>query len=598
MVDSRMGMFLIRTGKQSLRKLVSSLVYVGALSVLPAYALDLGALHVYSRAGEPLDAEIKLLEVEGLSSEQIKPRLAGVDDLAISGLDRNSYLSNVRFFVAIENNRSATLRLVSDEPIQQSYLSFLLEVKWPEGRLLREYTSLLEEGDSYQPVAEYPARISSGPQTVPSGSAVAGPSDVTPPKKDEAPVEIVSVEPVKPFKKVVTAPVVPPSPENRVVLKQPEPESQLEKDTEVLERSRPAERPTPVFVRDSERVYVREVEEAAAALEQSRKLKAVSSGQSISNASSRVESALPSAGENGHIAIAGQKTLWQIAEQNKPSEKYSTQQMMMALYDKNPSAFLNGDVNRLRSQGALVAPTPTEIERYGQTEALHKLRAKLHESSQLAKKEVKVASSHREVVVGPKETLWDIAVRYRSGPEVNTRQMMLALLRKNPHAFDGGNINRLLKGSVLQMPDASDLGQVSAEGASEEVRRQIAEWRQQEGLPSEARARNRAATEVAPVLPVQQPVKQAGFGGVPVSVEPSVPASESSVRSIKIGKQETLWTIAISHLPDNSVTTGEMIKAIMKKNPHAFINGNMNEMRVGATLDIPTLAEIKSLNAN
>ena len=120
MVDSRMGMFLIRTGKQSLRKLVSSLVYVGALSVLPAYALDLGALHVYSRAGEPLDAEIKLLEVEGLSSEQIKPRLAGVDDLAISGLDRNSYLSNVRFFVAIENNRSATLRLVSDEPIQQS----------------------------------------------------------------------------------------------------------------------------------------------------------------------------------------------------------------------------------------------------------------------------------------------------------------------------------------------------------------------------------------------------------------------------------------------------------------------------------------------
>ena len=86
--------------------------------------------------------------------------------------------------------------------------------------------------------------------------------------------------------------------------------------------------------------------------------------------------------------------------------------------------------------------------------------------------------------VGNGETLWSIAGRLKSG-DMTVQQMMISLLRYNPEAFGGDNINRLKRGYVLRVPDADRVLEVSAQSALAQVRQQNGVWRElQEGSRS------------------------------------------------------------------------------------------------------------------
>ncbi|MFW5969276.1 MAG: FimV/HubP family polar landmark protein [Halofilum sp. (in: g-proteobacteria)] len=87
--------------------------------------------------------------------------------------------------------------------------------------------------------------------------------------------------------------------------------------------------------------------------------------------------------------------------------------------------------------------------------------------------------------VGDGDTLWSIANRLKSG-DMTTHQMMVALLRYNPDAFGGENVNRLKKGYVLRVPDSDRVLEVSAQRALAEVREQNGVWQKlKEGSSSE-----------------------------------------------------------------------------------------------------------------
>lgn len=75
------------------------------------------------------------------------------------------------------------------------------------------------------------------------------------------------------------------------------------------------------------------------------------------------------------------------------------------------------------------------------------------------------------------ETLWDIAERLKRD-EVTVQQMMLALLRYNPEAFEGDNINRLKQGYVLRVPEADEVRSIPAQQAIAQVRDQNGLWRE------------------------------------------------------------------------------------------------------------------------
>jgi len=80
--------------------------------------------------------------------------------------------------------------------------------------------------------------------------------------------------------------------------------------------------------------------------------------------------------------------------------------------------------------------------------------------------------------VAANETLYRIANRVRPD-SVSTNQAMMALLRANPQAFIGNNINRLREGANLKVPDRSAMSELSAREATRRVEEQIAAWRAQ-----------------------------------------------------------------------------------------------------------------------
>lgn len=126
------------------RKLVLAVAAATAFSSGLANALGLGDLAVKSSLNQPLEAEISLLEVRDLTSLEIKSQLASPEEFSRAGVDRQFFLTGLKFTPVINANGKSVIRVTSAKPVKEPYLNFLVEILWPNGRLLREYTVLLD----------------------------------------------------------------------------------------------------------------------------------------------------------------------------------------------------------------------------------------------------------------------------------------------------------------------------------------------------------------------------------------------------------------------------------------------------------------------
>jgi len=127
-----------------LRKLALSMAVAGAIASSQANALGLGDIRIKSALNEPLNAEIQLSQVRDLNPLQIRPRMAGQDEFALAGISQQRALNGVRFQVKVNPNGTGVIELTSQAPVKEPFLNFLVEVNWPSGRLVREYTVLLD----------------------------------------------------------------------------------------------------------------------------------------------------------------------------------------------------------------------------------------------------------------------------------------------------------------------------------------------------------------------------------------------------------------------------------------------------------------------
>ncbi|WP_226665014.1 FimV/HubP family polar landmark protein [Microbulbifer aggregans] len=125
------------------QKLALAVGLVSALGGNGALALGLGEIKLNSTLNQPLNAEIKLLQTRGLGDSEIKVRLASEEDFDRAGVDRAYLLSELRFEVDYSGN-APVIRISSRAPIREPFLNFLVETRWPSGRLLREYTLLMD----------------------------------------------------------------------------------------------------------------------------------------------------------------------------------------------------------------------------------------------------------------------------------------------------------------------------------------------------------------------------------------------------------------------------------------------------------------------
>jgi len=149
------------------RRLALSIAVSSALLASQASALGLGELNVKSALNEPLQAEIQLLQVRDLKASDIRPRLADDDAFSLAGLSRSGVLSSVDFDVELNAQGGAKVVISSDTPVREPFISFLMEVNWPNGRLVREYTLLLD------PPLFVESGVQSTPLVVPSAAGTA-----------------------------------------------------------------------------------------------------------------------------------------------------------------------------------------------------------------------------------------------------------------------------------------------------------------------------------------------------------------------------------------------------------------------------------------
>ncbi|MFZ5655378.1 MAG: FimV/HubP family polar landmark protein [Pseudomonadota bacterium] len=126
------------------RKLKWSLGACALLLSQAVLAIGLGEIRLQSAMEERLQAEIDLLNIGDLDEQQMIVSLAPPEDFEQAGVDRDFQLADLRFRVDLEDKARPVIRVSSRQVISEPYLNFLVELRWPSGRLLREYTLLLD----------------------------------------------------------------------------------------------------------------------------------------------------------------------------------------------------------------------------------------------------------------------------------------------------------------------------------------------------------------------------------------------------------------------------------------------------------------------
>ena len=125
-------------------KLATAVMLVMLLHASAVSALGLGDIGVESKLNERFVAEVPLINSQDLGAGQIIAGLATADEFARADVERSHWLSDLSFRVRLDDSGDHLLEVTTDEALREPYLNFLLEVRWPNGRMLREYTVLLD----------------------------------------------------------------------------------------------------------------------------------------------------------------------------------------------------------------------------------------------------------------------------------------------------------------------------------------------------------------------------------------------------------------------------------------------------------------------
>ncbi|WP_024869714.1 FimV/HubP family polar landmark protein [Pseudoxanthomonas suwonensis] len=178
-----------------------------ALPAGNALALGLGQIRVLSAPGQPLLAEIPIISNEPGELENARARLASPETFARVGLQPPTGLvSDLQFEITADAQGRAVLQVTSTRPVDVPVVGFLVEVDWGQGRLVREYSALV---NAPQTAAAIEAPVIEAPQAAPSNAIVRAP-------QVEAPTTPAPAAPVAQPEPVASAPAPQPRSTPRV----------------------------------------------------------------------------------------------------------------------------------------------------------------------------------------------------------------------------------------------------------------------------------------------------------------------------------------------------------------------------------------------
>ncbi|MFP6829017.1 MAG: FimV/HubP family polar landmark protein [Gammaproteobacteria bacterium] len=114
------------------------------LTPVGTWALGLGDIELRSALNQPLDAEIHLVSATPDALSSLRVALASQETFDRYGLDRPAYLGEIIFDVGTDSLERPIISMSSRGPMAEPFVTVLVEASWSRGRLLREYTVLLD----------------------------------------------------------------------------------------------------------------------------------------------------------------------------------------------------------------------------------------------------------------------------------------------------------------------------------------------------------------------------------------------------------------------------------------------------------------------
>lgn len=119
---------------------------ITAVFTIPLHALQLGDASLFSVMNEPLKSHIEVLlpNDRATPAHTINARLASQSAFYQAGVEPVTTLQHLRFKTVTHPNGKAYIEVSSTQPIREPFLNFVIETEWPTGRLLRQYTLLLD----------------------------------------------------------------------------------------------------------------------------------------------------------------------------------------------------------------------------------------------------------------------------------------------------------------------------------------------------------------------------------------------------------------------------------------------------------------------
>lgn len=277
---------------------------------LSGHAAGLGKVNVLSALGQPLRAEVEIAASKDELSSMVA-RIASPDSFRQAGIDYASTLVGLKLSIDKRANGQPVVRLTSDRPINDPFLDLLLEIDWPAGRLVREYTFLLD------------------PPEVTQKASLAGvvPPDASVPVTRPAPVAVNPRAPMESPRADVTKP-----------------------EASKPEASKPDTPPEKPAGKNATKPKAVEKPE----LKPETKPEATADGKPA-----------PAAGT--HTVEKGE-TLHKIAAASK-YEGVTLDQMLVAIYRANKDAFEGGNANRLQTGRILNIPDRESVAAISDSEA-------------------------------------------------------------------------------------------------------------------------------------------------------------------------------------------------------------------------------------
>jgi len=285
-----------------------------------SWGLGLGEIHLNSALNEPMNAEIDLIAAGPEELSALRAALAPKDAFTRYGIDRPPFLSTMTFKVAKSKDGRDVLQVRSSESIPEPFVTFLVEVNWARGRLMREYTVLLDP-----PVYTPGERASSAAPVAAATTAPTAPAAPAPARAKPAPVA-ASPAPTD----TTAAPVTPPKRSAR-----------------------------PGRVARATTAGSAAVSKPAPSTE--------------STETSATSTPVPA---EGTYRVAQGDTLTKIARSLHGATQGDIDQAMIAMYRANPEAF-GGNINILRRGAVLRVPGGDEIAALNQSEAMSEVHRQM-----------------------------------------------------------------------------------------------------------------------------------------------------------------------------------------------------------------------------